>query len=194
MRKDDKANLVNRLLSGEPPKDKQIKQFRAGYVGTAGSLEPHTVPVVVRTHNTVEDGPQRPTSDVGGVYTYEAIAPVEKEKGKERPVRLRSELRLRTSLAARLPPDWAAKLGGRVSLGRSKKDDYGEVTIAAEGSSPFASAAGPRDNELFVWLLSEHAVARRGAAPRADGKDAGGGIEEAAWRRRGRARDQREPP
>ena len=30
----------------------------------------------VQTHNTVEDQSQRPTSDIGGVYSYEAIAAV----------------------------------------------------------------------------------------------------------------------
>ena len=77
--KEDKTKIVNRLLSGEP-EGKQLKRHRAGYVGAGNAPNPHTVPLAVRTHNTVEDGRQRPTSDVGGVYTYEAIAPVDKGK------------------------------------------------------------------------------------------------------------------
>ncbi len=55
--------------------------------------------MVVQTHNTVEDRRQRPTTDSGGgVYTYEAIAPM----NQGRAVRLRSELRLHKSLAEQL--------------------------------------------------------------------------------------------
>src|SRR5262249_15078141 len=60
--KEDKTRFVNRLLSSEP-EGKQLKQLRAGYLGTGKTLTPHTVPLVVRTHNTVEDGPQRPTTE-----------------------------------------------------------------------------------------------------------------------------------
>jgi CRISPR-associated protein Csx10 len=150
--KDNKIKIINRLLSGEP-EGRQMKQLRDGYVKTRNPRGLHTVPRIVRTHNTVQDGPQRPTSDVGGVYTYEAIAPVDKSE----PVRLRSELRLRKSLAEELVrqrKDWWSSLVGRVSLGRSKKDDYGEVTISTEAPEVFISTAsgGP---ELKVWLLSD---------------------------------------
>lgn len=138
--------VVNRLLQEEP--STQAKQLREGYV--AADLSPRKPPKVVQTHNTVEDSRQRPTTDVGGVYTYEAIAPVDQGQ----PVRLRSELRLRKSLADRLPPGWAGRLSGPVVLGRSKKDDYGEVTLEAGQVAPLQLPA-IGGNELIVWVLSD---------------------------------------
>jgi CRISPR-associated protein Csx10 len=149
--KDDPKQIVNRLRKGEAIA--QLKQMRVGYVGPEANPIPQKTPLVVRTHNTVEDGPQRPTSDVGGVYTYEAIAAVDKNL----PVRLWSELRLRKSLAAKLEQqreNWWSELCGDVSLGRSKKDDYGEVTIVALNPRDFESTASS-DGELVVWLLSD---------------------------------------
>lgn len=143
----DPSKIVNRLLAPEP--SEQVKQLREGYVGA--ELPPRKLSKVVRTHNTVKDDLQRPTSDVGGVYTYEAIAPVD----QGRPVQLRSELRLRKSMAARLPADWTAKLSRRVSLGRSKKDDYGEVDITAGAAVDFASSTVATSNEFVVWVLSD---------------------------------------
>lgn len=145
----DKLNpqqIVNRLLQEEP--GTQAKQLREGYV--AADLSPRTPPKVVQTHNTVEDRRQRPTTDVGGVYTYEAISPADEGQ----PVRLRSELRLRKSLADRLPPGWTDRLSNPVVLGRSKKDDYGEVTIEAGKAVPLQSSA-VGTNELVVWMLSD---------------------------------------
>lgn len=139
-------HIVNRLLLEEP--SAQAKQLREAYV--AADLSPRTTPKVVQTHNTVEDRRQRPTTDVGGVYTYEAIAPVDEGQ----PVRLRSELRLRKSLADSLPADWTGRLSRPVVLGRSKKDDYGEVIIEAGQAAPLQlSAIG--GNELIVWVLSD---------------------------------------
>jgi CRISPR-associated protein Csx10 len=84
------------------------------------------------------------------VYTYEAIGPVDEGQ----PVRLQSELRLRKSLADRLPAGWIGRLSRPVVLGRSKKDDYGEVTIEAgqAASLPLSATGG---NELIVWVLSD---------------------------------------
>jgi CRISPR-associated protein Csx10 len=165
--KNDSKKIVNRLLEAEP--DGQVKQMRAGYVGAGNALTPNKVPLVVQTHNTVEDRPQRPTTKVGGVYTYEAIAPVEGGV----PVRLRSEIRLRKSLAEKLTqqrPDWWRALCGAVSLGRSKKDDYGAVELEAETPRDFASdTAG--GNELIVWLLSDTLLRGEGLRPAPTGKD-----------------------
>jgi CRISPR-associated protein Csx10 len=144
----DKLNpkqIVNRLLQEEP--SGQVKQLREGYV--AADLSLRKPPKVVQTHNRVDDDQQRP-SDAGGVYTYEAIGAVDERQ----PVRLRSEVRLRKSLTDRLPADWTARLSRPVVLGRSKKDDYGEVTIEAgqAASLPLSATGG---NELIVWVLSD---------------------------------------
>jgi CRISPR-associated protein Csx10 len=150
--KNDRTRMVNRLRE-RGPVEGQFKQLRAGYVAPGLPLRHRTVPRAVQTHNTVKDDAQRPTSEVGGVYTYEAIAPME----KGRPVRLRSELRLRKSLEEQLKilsPDWRLSLSGSVSLGRSKKDDYGEVAIEVEEAQDLPESGEPGQT-LVVWLLSD---------------------------------------
>ncbi|MBY0523610.1 MAG: hypothetical protein K2R98_09425 [Gemmataceae bacterium] len=145
--------LVNRLLPGEIS-GTQLKPLREGYLRPGAPTKVIKTPKVVQTHNTIEDRSQRPTSDVGGVYTYEAIASTD----KGRPVRLRSELRLRQSLADQLAQeqfDWWTRLSGEVTLGRSKKDDYGAVIISAEEAKSFASAFDRVESELFVWIVSD---------------------------------------
>ncbi len=133
------ASIVNRLRAPEDGAG-QLKQMRDKYVSLAGGQAcVCKVPRLACTHNTIEDGPQRPTPEVGGVYTYEAIAPVDEN---HRPVRLRGVLRLRTEIARFLEQkqaEWWKALDGRVCLGRSKKDDYGEVTL---------SVAAPRDCDV----------------------------------------------
>lgn len=147
---EDPADVVNRLLQAERADSTQLKQIREGYV-SAQPTKVYKTPITVRTHNTVEDQPQRPTSDVGGVYTYEAIAC--NDQGS--PVVLRSELRIRKSLADRLGANWWNRLNGEVSLGRSKKDDYGSVRLNAESATDWRSSPRNIGSDLFVWLLSD---------------------------------------
>jgi CRISPR-associated protein Csx10 len=142
--------LVNRLLQGEPADGTQLKQMREGYVSDHAA-KVYKPPITVRTHNTVDDKPQRPTSDVGGVYTYEAIAP--SDRGA--PVVLRSELRIRKSLADRLQAEWYNRLSAEIAIGRSKKDDYGWVRLVAESASQWKSSPAIAGGELFVWLVSD---------------------------------------
>jgi CRISPR-associated protein Csx10 len=150
----DRDNLFNRLLQPEPTDGTQLKQMREGYLCCSKADRVHKTPITVHTHNTVQDQPQRPTSDVGGVYTYEAIAPVD---GRE-PILLRSELRLRQSLANQLSlsqPDWWTKLASVVSLGRSRKDDYGSVKVETEPAAEWKSNTKCDGHELLVWLVSD---------------------------------------
>jgi len=140
------AEAVNRFLV-ESSKE-QDKQLRDGYIGPAGGVgelgKLRTVPKVVNTHNVIEDGPQRPTTKVGGVYSFEAIAPVV----------LRTELRLRGDLVPGAS-DWWKKLNVSVRLGVSKKDDYGDADIVAGPQQACESSAEASGKELFVWLLSD---------------------------------------
>ena len=74
------------------------------------------------------------------------------------PVSLRSELRLRKSLAERLAssqPEWWRKLDGVLSLGRSRKDDYGSVVLETRPAADWTSTANADATELFVWLVSD---------------------------------------
>jgi len=156
LQSENRKRAVNRLLQAEPAEGAQLKQMREGYVSTRPT-QVYKPPITVRTHNTVDDQPQRPTGNVGGVYSYEAIAP--SDQGK--PVVLRSELRIRKSLADRLEASWWERLSGEVSLGRSKKDDYGAVRLEAGSPSEWKSEAGNNGSSLFVWLVSD-ALIRNG--------------------------------
>ena len=148
-----KGTIVNRFVE-EDESGTPLKGLRAGYVADAGTgalLPRHVTPEKkTRTHNTVEDRAQRPTTEVGGVYTYEAIAAG---------TRLRCEVAVRKSLVAKAPV-WSDRLNGEVSIGRSKKDDYGQATIQVawvaddriEGPESQPAFTGDR---LVVWLTSD---------------------------------------
>jgi len=153
LQSENRERVVNRLQQAEPADGTQLKQMRDGYISSQ-PMKTYKPPITVRTHNTVEDQPQQPTSDVGGVYTYEAISPHDKDQ----PVILRSELRIRQSLADRLGANWWSKLNGEVSLGRSKKDDYGTVKLEVGSPSEWKSEVEVRDQELIVWLVSDALV------------------------------------
>jgi CRISPR-associated protein Csx10 len=146
----NRERVVNRLLQPEPADGTQLKQMREGYVSTQPT-KVYKPPITVRTHNTVEDQPQRPTSAVGGVYTYEAIAPLDNGK----PIIFRSELCIRKSLADGLEANWWERLKGDVSLGRSKKDDYGLVHLEVDAPMEWTRQVAMHGQELFVWLVSD---------------------------------------
>ncbi|MHB1557393.1 MAG: RAMP superfamily CRISPR-associated protein [Isosphaeraceae bacterium] len=152
--------LINRLL-GFGDSEGQTKPVRSGYLGTGNPPAPvrlQALPPILWTHNTIEDEAQRPTPDVGGVYSYEAIP----ARDEGRPVILLSELRLRRAVGDGLTaqnPSWSSQLQGRLRLGRSKKDDYGSVRleIGPPISAGHAQAVSPTadGSELVVWLLSD---------------------------------------
>lgn len=145
-----RQRVVNRLLQPEPADGVQLKQMREGYI-SAQPTKVYKPPIVVRTHNTVEDQQQRPTETVGGVYTYEAIA----AQDHRCPIVLRSELRIRKSLATLAGTDWWKRLNGEVSLGRSKKDDYGSVHLDAKSPVEWNGLPSSTGSDLFVWLVSD---------------------------------------
>lgn len=159
--------IINRLKEApddlkELPSDSspQMKNYRVGYVGTETDLKTTTgadklpgyqkTPTTLLTHNTVEDRVQRPTENVGGVYSREAIAPA---------VKLRSELRWYKTVSLSGP--LLQSLHGRVRLGASRKDDYGAAQLSVVGKPKDLEAAfaaqETADNKerLTVWLLSD---------------------------------------
>jgi len=161
-----RRQVLNRLCQHEPTEGSesdrpQLKQLREGYVSSQFSrvVKP---PILVRTHNTIQDDVQRPTSEVGGVYTYEALSP----NDGDQPVVLRSELRIRQSLADQLPSEWWRDLSGDLSLGRSKKDDYGAVHLTSEPPLMELPPTSRNINThelmvLMVWLVSDTLVRNR---------------------------------
>lgn len=126
-------------MGGKP----QLKQHRGGYVnGGQGARRPafcHDEPMAV-THGTIDDRVQRPTADVGGVYTLRALRPR---------TRLRGEL----WLCGKAPgQDWIDKLDGEYRIGKAKKDDYGRVCIRA--TSAELSTTPSTGGQLDLWLIA----------------------------------------
>ena len=147
---EERNTLVNRLLSGNS--EEQLKQLREGYLNPSSPITAFKTPMMLQTHNVVEDQTQCPTSEVGGVYSYEAIS-TNDEQGKC--LILRSEIRIHQSIANELGDNWMNNLAGNISLGRSKKDDYGNVSISFGQSEKFESRPYISGNEIFVWVVSD---------------------------------------
>ena len=167
--------ILNRFLeseydlphNGEPP---QIKDFRKGYIGkytfSADDEEPHgsesiggslpqgeEVCKVLITHNIVQDEAQRPSEEVVGVYSREAI---------DASIVLKTELRMCGRIADKLSKQratWWKQLEGPCRIGVSSKDDYGAATVQTSDSPVLLSHLPKLDrdnpNRLTVWLVSD---------------------------------------
>ena len=161
----DKGRVYNQLME-TPSADKQLKGYRQGYVGRLeGQQLPDyaTVNTVIQTHNTIDDASQRPTEEVGGVYSYQAI-----EAGTV----LQAELRLSKDAIATLQsnPKWWEKLKGKENIGTSKKDDYGLVEILPSEptqiiAEDLITASDSEEHRLIVWLLSDVLIRDRQLRP-----------------------------
>lgn len=157
--KDDTDALLNRMTEG-PPEGMAFKRVRRGYVtGTPGTAI-ESPGFVLRMHNTIEDDSQRPTQALGGVYVYRALAPG---------TVLAAEIRIRRGL---LDTGWWRKLDGRWRLGRSSKDDYGLVTVAAKPmDSAEQQVSVVSGDRLRIWLQSDTLVRDERLAPSDDPND-----------------------
>lgn len=146
----------------------QLKQHRKGYLSpfrTGNNQRPPfaSVAMVPTTHNVVEDGSQRPTEAVGGVYTYTAIS-----QGQT----FRSRLLVRQEVANQWPNGWQARLDGEIRLGRAKKDDYGRVRLSVVECTPEATAGHEEQpKSLRLWLLSDCLIRDERLRPSTQPKD-----------------------
>lgn len=156
-----KGTVINRLRE---IMDQQTKNIRAGYIAGGGNDKLpvyRTVPQTLLTHNTVKDDVQRPTEEVGGVYSREAIAPYDPRTDSG--VALLTELRIRKQIADALKGDWWTRLNGSYRLGVSRKDDYGAVELEVLGQPQQITGQPSSDPQksdngkelLTVWLLSD---------------------------------------
>ncbi len=141
---------IGGMIATETSNEPQLKGIRRGYVHLAGETL-HWVDVnsEIAAHNTIADADQRPTSDVGGIYTYAAI-PTGQTFQLE--VRIRDYLVPKTAvnpLANFLINDTS------VQLGRTKKDDYGRVTLKQIQRQQTSRVAPNPAKDLTVWLLSD---------------------------------------
>lgn len=163
---DKQGTLYNKLANEIKNTTPQLKPYRSGYVQALDSVieikdnkgklpSYRSTPKTLLMHNTVEDKVQRPTENVGGVYSREAIAAG---------TTLRGEIRLKKNLLGALVANWWAELDGYVRLGTSRKDDYGLAELKVwlkekkgenkNGDSKIASEKVP-DNILTVYLESD---------------------------------------
>lgn len=161
----DKGKVYNQLVE-TPSEDKQLKGYRQGYVGHICQKNDllqlpdyRTVNTIIQTHNTIDDSSQRPTEDIGGVYSYQAI---------EASTTLQGELRLTQDLIDILESkkQWWNNLTGEENIGTSKKDDYGLVEITA--GKPVKIEPRIESNltdSLIVWLLSDVLIRDRQLRP-----------------------------
>ena len=124
------------LLGQKPLRDKWIVPVTDGVVVVGPALD-------VRLHNTVHDPVQRPTTDIGGLYSYQSIPAGSDLTGLVR-------LRIDPEQAAGL----VTALSGDARLGRSKKDDYGRVRITVEVTTD-PTPAHPDAATATVWLRSD---------------------------------------
>lgn len=171
------GDLFSNHLGGDPSDGKQRKQQRVGYASVDGlpllkkseAQEPEpglvTVETLAVTHATIEDARQRPTSDVGGVFTYEAIRPTQRYFET-----FRAQLWIEKSLLDKVSDKkglhhWRQQYPKQIRIGRSKKDDYGliELTCQVDEMSAFEA-----DNALTLWLVAPLILRDEGLEPVAD--------------------------
>jgi len=150
---DKGGKIYNRFVQREDETDRQLKGYRVGYIGsTDGKNIPkyEAIKVTMGTHNTIKDDLQCPTSDLGGIYSYEAI---------KAGTKLQAKLKLSKTIADILDKNsknWRNSLNGDYRIGQSKKDDYGDISLAVlpnqKSEHPNPKITG---DELTVWLLSD---------------------------------------
>ena len=146
----DKVKTRNRLeAASEEASGIQYKGLKGGYVWPQGATSLQwlsSVPQVLRTHNTVEDSKQRPTEAVGGVFTFEAIAPG---------IRLGGALRINKVVVDGLNVKALRNgLAATLHVGRASRMGYGRIRLQTgqEGEKPAISASS---GDLVLLLTSD---------------------------------------
>ena len=126
------------------------KQLRHGWVShnLDNSISFRRVSLVARTHNSVADELQRPTSDTGGLFTYLAIAP-----GHQ----FRSRITLPSKVMDVLFSDMnnTFSLPDRGAIGSSRKDDYGDVSLYWERQPRSSDTNMSTSDVIRMWCLSD---------------------------------------
>lgn len=156
------GGVVNRFADRATDADeptRQVKALRDGYVGELpdrGRMPGFVHPVLEqRVHNSIDDDHQRPLAPeqggTGGLFVY-AVLPAGTRLGG----RVRVTGQLAGALQAR-QDQLLATCTARAQVGRSKRDDYGDVEISARVANEDACPAATTYNvgdELSVWLLA----------------------------------------
>lgn len=153
----DGETAVN-LLRTIPPADAQLRQVRGvRVVGTGSEWQAVRVATVVRSHNVLDDELQRPTSELGGLFSARAIAP-----GLGFVAQLAiDESALQLVLAECGAASLQELLGGERRIGTSRKDDYGRVRVEVRDvhSDGQQSTPTPNGSTAILLLTSDALVA-----------------------------------
>lgn len=156
---------------------RQRKQQRAGFAAhdclelLPGSAEAETrvgavlVETMTTTHATIEDARQRPTANVGGVFTYEAIRHSQTSFDTFTAELWIDAQLMSESIKAKLH-SWLQACPTQVRIGRAKKDDYGRVSLSCRPLA--ATPVLPRGKELTVWLTAPMLLRDEALDPVAD--------------------------
>ncbi|MEU4376721.1 RAMP superfamily CRISPR-associated protein [Pseudonocardia alni] len=129
-----------------PMRDRWLAPADEGVTVAAAATE-------VRPHNVVHDPVQRPTTDVGGLYILEAI-----------PAGTRLHGRVTVRVPADRADDAVTALAGGWTVGASRKDEYGRVTVTAS-RAPLPAPAGTPSDRITVWFLSDAVLVDDRLAP-----------------------------
>ena len=151
--KKESKELVNRLIHA-PADNEQMKDIRTGYIVVSSNkitYYPAGVHKIFKTHNTIEDSSQRPDKTTGSLFTYEAIEAGQKFIGS---VKISKSL-LDDIMQSEEKYKIISKLSGDIhKIGRSRKDEYGEVMIEhISQSDENITLIGK--NYLIVYLKSD---------------------------------------
>jgi len=142
-RKDRHSHDVVNVAQRRADPLERRQAMRSGHVVQAGPGAWHLLtPVMsVSTHAVIDDDAGRPTSDRGGVFTYLGLAP---------------GTRLVTDIVLPGGVQLALAAGDRLRLGRSRKDDFGQVQVLAVRQVSGPGAPGVSAGaQLRVWCVSD---------------------------------------
>jgi CRISPR-associated protein Csx10 len=136
------GRLVNAAVR-LPGKADRMAPMRVGHVGPgAGGTWPLLTPeLTVSTHAVIADDTGRPDSGRGGVFSYLGLAP---------------GTLLATDVVLPADAHLALDPGEVLRLGRSRKDDFGQVKVVSKEVIPPAQAEDLRAGQrVRVWCLSD---------------------------------------
>ncbi len=137
----DKNKVYNVLDDKRTPETPQTKPITEGYISDLSSnkVSYATTPQTILMHNAVDDEVQRPTTDVVGIYSREAIKAGTILKGEIRYKDLQLDF---------------SELKNKVRIGTSKKDG-GLAEIKVETPKKFEPKSVVNNNKLIVYLASD---------------------------------------
>lgn len=128
----------------------QMTSMRSGSIVCSGTeITWYPLPVLgLRTHNTIDDQTQRSTSEVGGLYSCEAIPAGTIFQGS---------VSVSTDLWPVISRPIAALTRLQTSIGQSRKDEYGNICLERLAPVPSQPAPGAlvQGRYLVVYLASD---------------------------------------